>query len=97
MTYLPPRSAVSLAKRSARSLSVFSRTNRMLAWYSVIASVPSLARSCFLKLASARARASSILVVNVFSYSADENVFEHVATLYVCMLILQILQPRPTT
>ena len=61
----------------------------MLAWYSVIAIAPSLARSSFLKLASARARASSILVANVISYSADENVFEHpVATLYVCMLIL---------
>jgi hypothetical protein len=58
--------------RSARNLSVFSRTNRMLAWYSVIAVAPSLARSSFLKLASARARASSILVVNVISYSADE-------------------------
>jgi hypothetical protein len=43
----------------------------MLAWYSVIAITPSLARSSFLKLASARARASSILVVNVISYSAD--------------------------
>jgi hypothetical protein len=43
----------------------------MLAWYSVIAITPSLARSSFLKLASARARASSILVVNVLSYSAD--------------------------
>jgi hypothetical protein len=42
-----------------------------LAWYSVIAIAPSLARSSFLKLASARARASSILVVNVISYSAD--------------------------
>jgi len=46
----------------------FSRTNRMLAWYSIIAIAPSLARSSFLKLASARARASSILVVNVISY-----------------------------
>jgi hypothetical protein len=44
----------------------------MLAWYSVIAMAPSLARSSFLKLASARARASSVLVVNVISYSADE-------------------------
>ena len=34
----------------------------MLAWYSVIANAPSLARSPFLKLASARARASSTLV-----------------------------------
>jgi hypothetical protein len=38
-----------------------------LAWYSVIAITPSLAHSSFLKLASARARASSILVVNVLS------------------------------
>jgi hypothetical protein len=54
-----------LANRSARNLSVFSRTNRALAWYSVIAIAPSLARSSFLKLASARARASSIPVVKL--------------------------------
>jgi hypothetical protein len=60
-----------------------------LAWYSVIAIAPSLARSSFLKLASARARASSILVVNVISYSADEIFFlTPIAPLYLSMLIL---------
>jgi hypothetical protein len=60
----------------------------MLAWYSDIAIAPSLARSSFLKLASARARASSILVVNIFSYSADEIFSNAIAPLYLSMLIL---------
>jgi hypothetical protein len=63
----------------------------MLAWYSVLAITPSLARSSFLKLASARARASSILVVNVLSYSADGiDVFEDLQRDQPtsCMLIL---------
>ena len=96
-SYLPSRScsAASLANRSARNLSVFSRTNRALAWYSVIAIAPSLARSSFLKLASARPRASSIPVVNVISYSADGgvDVFEDPssASSHSLMLILLTL------
>ena len=47
-------SFASLARRRARKRSVFAPTARASASYSIIALAPSLARSSFLKLASAR-------------------------------------------
>jgi hypothetical protein len=81
-------SAASLANRSVLNLSVFSRTNLLLA--SIIAFAPSLACSSFLKLASARARASSDLVVNVvssFSDSVEATIYSELPSLYVCLLL----------
>jgi hypothetical protein len=51
-------STASFANRSARKRSIRSRTIRLFSRYSVIALAPSLARSSFLKLASARDRTS---------------------------------------
>ena len=83
-------SAASLANRSALNLSVFSRTNRLVA--SIIAFAPSLACSCFLKLASARARASSDLVVNVVSSFSDSGSINLFGTaLALCMFIIKNL------